>query len=92
MSRYVLPIDIRALEEGGYLAVCPVLQGCHAQGETITRAIDSVQDVVRVLLELYLEDGKPVPVGVLGVSPKPKLFPSLFRERGIKGVRDTGYY
>ena len=69
MSRYVLPIDIQALEEGGYLANCPILQGCHAQGDTIAEAIDNVQDVAKVLLELYLEDGKSIPEELQEAKP-----------------------
>ncbi|MBI4331401.1 MAG: type II toxin-antitoxin system HicB family antitoxin [Chloroflexi bacterium] len=61
MTRYKIPIEIRPLEEGGYLAVCPALQGCHAEGQTIAEAIDNLQDVARVLLELRAEDGLPVP-------------------------------
>ena len=61
MTMYKLPVEIRLLEEGGYLAVCPVLQGCHAEGNTIAEAMDNVQDVARVLLELMAEDGMPVP-------------------------------
>ena len=32
MTRYRLPLEIEPLEEGGYLAICPILQGCHAEG------------------------------------------------------------
>ncbi len=54
-------IEIQPLEEGGYLAVWPPLQGCHAEGQTIAEAIDNLRDVTRVLLELRAEDGLPVP-------------------------------
>ena len=61
MTIYKLPIEIHPLEEGGYLAICPALQGCHAEGKTIAEAMDNVQDVARILLELRAEDGLPVP-------------------------------
>ncbi len=61
MMRYKIPIEIHPLEEGGYLAICHVLQGCHAEGQTIAEAIDNLQDVARVLLELRAEDGLPIP-------------------------------
>ena len=71
MTRYVLPVEIEPLEEGGYLAACPLLQGCHAQGETIAEAIENVQDVAKVLLEIYTQDSKPIPSELrkVGVSP-----------------------
>ncbi len=61
MKRYRLPVEIMPLEEGGYLASCPALQGCHAEGKTVAEAMDNVEDVARVLLELRAEDGLPVP-------------------------------
>ena len=61
MIRYILPVEVQALEEGGYLALCPVLQGCHAQGDTVSEALDNLMDVARILLELRVEDGLPIP-------------------------------
>jgi len=69
MTRYVLPVEIEPLEEGGYLATCPLLQGCHAQGETIAEAIENVQDVAKVLLEIYAQDRKPIPSELQKVKP-----------------------
>ncbi len=69
MMRYKLPVEIHSLEEGGYLAICPILQGCHAEGETIAEAMDNVQDVARVLLELRAEDGLPIPDGLCELAP-----------------------
>ncbi len=61
MSGYKLPIEIQPLEEGGYLAVCPALQGCHAEGSTVAGVLGNLEDVVRVMIELRREDGLPVP-------------------------------
>ena len=61
MKNYKLPIEIESLEEGGYLAICPVLQGCHAEGNTVAEAIENVEDVARNLIELMREDGVPLP-------------------------------
>jgi predicted RNase H-like HicB family nuclease len=61
MAKYILPIEIQPLEEGGYLATCPIIQGCQAEGQTITEALDNVEGVARVLLELRIEDGLPLP-------------------------------
>ena len=77
MTRYRLPIEIRPLEEGGYLAICPILQGCHAEGQTITDAMDNVQDVARTLLELRAEDGLPIPDELSELAPDAVLHSEL---------------
>ncbi len=61
VARYKLPIEIEPLDEGGFLAVCPILQGCHAEGETVADAIENVEDVARNLIELMREDGALLP-------------------------------
>jgi len=40
------------LAEGGYLADCLDIAGCHAEGETIGQALDNLRDVARVIYEL----------------------------------------
>jgi predicted RNase H-like HicB family nuclease len=56
---YHLPIEIEQLEEGVYLASCPVIQGCHAEGHTIGEAPDNLQSVVQVIYELCQEKELP---------------------------------
>ena len=62
MKRYLLRVEVEPLDEGGYLATCPDLQGCHAEGETIAEALTNVEDVARVIIELCIEKGLPLPV------------------------------
>ncbi len=64
MTKLVIPVEVEALEEGGYLAICSVIQGCHAEGETVAEALENLEDVVRILLELQKEDGLPLPEGL----------------------------
>jgi predicted RNase H-like HicB family nuclease len=54
-----LPVEIERLEEGGYLASCLDVPGCHAEGRTIGEAIDNLRDVARVVYELCREKGLP---------------------------------
>jgi predicted RNase H-like HicB family nuclease len=54
-----LSIEIERLEEGIYLASCPVIQGCHAEGRTIGEALDNLQSVAQVIYELCQEKGLP---------------------------------
>ncbi len=58
----VLKVVVYPKEDGpGYLAVCPTLQGCHAEGETVGIALDNLQDVAANMLDLLKEDGQPLP-------------------------------
>ncbi len=57
MAVYKLPVAIEPLEEGGYLLICPAIQGCHAEGRTIGEALDNLRDVARVIYELCQEKG-----------------------------------
>ena len=51
-----IPVQIEPLEEGGDLAICDRIQGCHAEGETISEALENIEDVARILLELQVEE------------------------------------
>lgn len=48
---YLFPITVEVCEEGGFFAKCPILQGCHAEGETYTEAIKNLQEVIKVHLK-----------------------------------------
>jgi predicted RNase H-like HicB family nuclease len=58
---YLVSIEIESLEEGGFLATSPTLQGFVAQGPTIAETMEIAQDVARKLVESYLEHGDPLP-------------------------------
>jgi len=56
---YHLPVEIEWLEEGGLLAVCPAIQGCHAEGRTVGEARDNLQSVAQVIYQLCQEKDLP---------------------------------
>lgn len=58
----VLPINIEPCEEGGYFAVCPILQGCHAEGETYGEAIDNITDVIKAHIKIKKNHKEILPV------------------------------
>ncbi len=58
---YFYPVVIEALEEGGFFTSCPILQGCHAEGETYGEAIDNIRDVIKVHVELRKKRGEIIP-------------------------------
>lgn len=37
MRKYAYPVIVEPLEEGGYLATCPSLPGCHAEGKLLAK-------------------------------------------------------
>ena len=61
VRNYLIDVEVQELEEGGYLAHSPTLQGCHAEGETISEAMTNLEDVAQLLLQLRREDGFPLP-------------------------------
>jgi predicted RNase H-like HicB family nuclease len=48
---YNYTVILEREEEGGYHAFCPLLKGCHSQGDTFEEAIANIQEAI----ELYLE-------------------------------------
>jgi predicted RNase H-like HicB family nuclease len=69
---YLLPVEVETLEDGRFLAVCPALQGCHAEGDTIAQALENVEDVARIIIELALEKDLALPSELEG-APAPDL-------------------
>ena len=61
MKTQLYPIILECMEEGGYYAECPVLPGCHVEGETYAEALENLEDAIQVVLESYKELGKPPP-------------------------------
>lgn len=66
MKRYRLSVTVEPLEDGRYLAVAPDLRGCLAEGDTIAEAIENVEDAARVIIELCLKEGLPMPPELQG--------------------------
>ena len=61
MAKYVLPLEIKALEEGGYLAISPALPGFLVQAETVEEVLRLAPDVAQSLIEAMREKGVPLP-------------------------------
>ena len=70
---YLVPIEIEPLEEGGFLATSPVLQGFLAEGRTIAETMEIAQDVARKLIESYIEHGDPLPKALTRRARRKKL-------------------
>lgn len=64
MSDYRFTVVIEQDEDGVFIASCPVLQGCHADGETQEEAIENLRDAIRLHVEARQSLGEPIPVEV----------------------------
>lgn len=61
LSEIVIPVQVKRLSSGEYLATSKVLNGLVAQGRTIAETLEIAQDVARKLIESCQEHGDPLP-------------------------------
>jgi predicted RNase H-like HicB family nuclease len=69
VTKYVLPVEIQALEEGGYLARSPALPGFLVQADTIEEVISLSPGVAQTLIESMRESNVPLPPTLQAVEP-----------------------
>lgn len=74
MSEYLIPISIKHLEEGGYLATSSVLQGLIAQGRTVAETLEIAEDVARRLIESRIEHNEAIPEKLFSKKAVPEKF------------------
>jgi len=56
-------------EDGGYHAFCPILKGCHSQGDTFEEALENITEAIELYLESLIADHQPIPKEDLIVKP-----------------------
>ena len=56
-------------EEGGYHVFCPVLPGCHTQGDTIDEGIQNIREAIQLYVDSLVDDGLPVPEEDILIKP-----------------------
>ena len=64
---YTLPLEKE--EDGGYHAFCPILRGCHSQGDTFEEAITNITEAIELYIESLMADSQPIPRENLIVKP-----------------------
>ncbi len=42
----------------GYDAHCPILPGCHSQGDTVEEALENIKDAIITYLEMIAQEPK----------------------------------
>jgi len=61
MNEYIFTVIIEKEEEGGYHAFCPILPGCHTQGETYEEVIENIKDAMKLYIESLKEHNEKIP-------------------------------
>jgi len=62
MREYIFTIIIEKEVEGGYHAFCPILPGCHTQGETYEEAIKNIEDAIKLYIESLKAHNEEIPI------------------------------
>lgn len=58
--KYTFPVIIEK-DEDGYFALCPSLQGCYTQGDTLDEVMENIEEAVQLHVESRLQHGEEVP-------------------------------
>ena len=69
-----LTLKVEVAPEGGYFVQIEDLAGCYSQGETVTEAVEMIEEARRLWLEVAYEEGlrdeePPVAVQRQGLGP-----------------------
>lgn len=60
MNTYNLTVVVEKDSEGNFLAICPALQGCYTEGETMAEALDMIEDAIKLHIETRLIKGEVI--------------------------------
>jgi predicted RNase H-like HicB family nuclease len=60
MQDYEFTVVIEKDEDGRFLAICPVLQGCYTEGETEAEARLLIEDGIRLHVESRIARSEPI--------------------------------
>ncbi|MBI4568387.1 MAG: type II toxin-antitoxin system HicB family antitoxin [Planctomycetes bacterium] len=66
---YRIPLLLTPQPEGGYTVTSPALPELITEGDTAEEAVNNVRDALDAALELYADEGRPLPQGVLEHTP-----------------------
>jgi predicted RNase H-like HicB family nuclease len=68
-TAYNYTVLLEKEEDGGYHAFCPILRGCHSQGDTFEEAIANITEAIELYIESLIADSQPIPRENLIVKP-----------------------
>ena len=67
-KKFTAQIIIEQDESGFYVAECPALKACYAQGRTFEEAIENIKDVIMLCLEDFKGKKLPVQPEIIGIK------------------------
>lgn len=59
-----LPLVFTPQPEGGYTVTSPALPELVTEGDTLEEAFGNVKDALAAVVELYADEGRPLPDGI----------------------------
>ena len=59
-----IPLVLDPQPEGGYTVTSPLLPELITEGDTIAEALVNAEDAFAVVLEIYEDEGRPLPPGI----------------------------
>jgi predicted RNase H-like HicB family nuclease len=71
VKQYLLEVAAEKLDDGRYLAIATNLPGTHAEGDTIAEAMENLEDVARITIEMCVEKDLPLPTEFEGTPETP---------------------
>jgi predicted RNase H-like HicB family nuclease len=67
-KKFTAQIIIEQDEFGFFVAECPALKACYAQGKTFEEAIENIKDVIMLCLEDFKGKTPPVQPEIIGIK------------------------
>ena len=59
-----IPLVLEPQPEGGYTVTSPLLPELITEGDTISECLVNAEDAFAVVLEIYEDEGRPLPTGI----------------------------
>ena len=59
-----IPLVLEPQPEGGYTVTSPLLPELITEGDTISECLVNAEDAFAVVLEIYEDEGRPLPPGI----------------------------
>ncbi len=60
LKSYSIQVVVEQDEDSVFIAECPALQGCYAQGKTFEQAIKNIQDVIMMCIQEMNDENKKI--------------------------------
>ena len=58
---YKVPLLLTSQAEGGYTVTSPLLPELVTEGDSIAEALENVKDALAAVIEIYQDQGRPLP-------------------------------